>query len=363
MFKKVDHQVLVENLILILLFIGGANFFIFLKISGVEDPWLVINSRLSDPSKVHLRVSIGGAIIGTVILLYETYAHPRITKRFSIWLKRLVWQVDVAFIILVPTFFIFSLFEVIENKVSFYEAARTAVAFLTTGLFISFFIYYYILSIIVSFFRRLHQNFGQHVFFNYITGKYNEPKEEERTFLFLDLNDSTSIAEKLGHVKYSRFLNRCFDDIIFALKPFSYDIYQFVGDEVVFTWPISKDKDGKAIKMFESIKEHLELFKTNYQTKFGIYPVFKAAVSTGEVTATLVGGKSKNIAYHGDVMNTTARLLGLCKKYGRDILFTQFYLKSLSMQPFFEPELVDTLKLRGKENESKVYGIRPEVTT
>ena len=307
---------------------------------------------------VHLRVSVGGGIIGALILFYETSIHPRVTKKFPLLVKRLIWQIDVALIIVVPIFFIFTLFELLEDTMTFAASAKTAFAFLTTGLFLSFFIYYYTLSILVSFLRRLRQSFGQHVFYNYLMGKYAEPLEEKRSFMFLDLNDSTQIAETLGHVKYSRFLNRCFDDIIHAVSQYDCDIYQFVGDEVVFTWPISKNDRGKAVAMFQTIQSQLKLFANHYQTKFGVQPVFKAAVSTGNVTATLVGGKTKNIAYHGDVLNTTARLLGLCKQYKRDILFTHFYLKSLDTAPFFEPEHIATLQLRGKANESNIYAVK-----
>lgn len=359
MSKRNEHQTLIENIILILLFVAGANFFIFLKMTGIENPALVINSRISEPSSIlHLRISIGGAIIGMLILWYESYIHPKVTRRFSsLPFRRLVWQIDVAFIILIPIFALNTIFGIVENDYSIEQAIEESFVFLMTGLFFSFFVYYYFLSILVSFLRRLHKSFGQHVFYNYLIGKYTEPLEENRTFLFLDLNDSTRIAEDLGHVKYSRFLNRCFDDIINAVKEYEYDIYQFVGDEVVFTWPVSRNDKGQAVHMYLSIKNQFRLFDHLYRTKFGIRPFFKAAVSTGKVTATLVGGKSKNIAYHGDVLNTTARLLGLCKKYKRDILFTQFYLKSLA-QPFFEHELIDTLKLRGKANESKVYALK-----
>ncbi|WP_158594715.1 adenylate/guanylate cyclase domain-containing protein [Ulvibacterium marinum] len=327
--------------------------------AGIENPAMAINSRINEPSSIlHLRISIGGAIIGMLILWYESHIHPKITKRFSsLFFRRLVWQVDVAFIILIPIFVLNIFFGIIEDKLSVKLAVKESLAFMATGLFLSFFIYFYFLSILVSFLRRLHTSFGQHVFYNYLIERYTEPLEENRTFLFLDSNDSTRIAEELGHVKYSRFLNRCFDDIINAVKEYEYDIYQFVGDEVVFTWPASQNDKGQAVHMYLSIKNQFRLFDNLYRTKFGVRPFFKAAVSTGKVTATLVGGKMKNIAYHGDVLNTTARHLGLCKKYKRDILFTQFYLKSLG-HPFFEHELIATLKLRGKANESKVYALK-----
>lgn len=359
MSKRNEKQTLIENIILILLFVLGANFFIFLKMTGIENPVIAIDSRINEPPSIlHLRISVGGALIGMLILWYESRIHPRVTQRFtSLLFRRLVWQADVAFIILLPIFLLNVLFGVIEDNLSLKSAIEESLAFMTTGLFFSFFIYFYFLSILVSFLRRLHKSFGQHVFYNYLIGRYTEPLEENRTFLFLDLNDSTRIAEELGHVKYSRFLNRCFDDIINAVKEYEYDIYQFVGDEVVFTWPASQNDRGQAIHMYLAIKNQFRFFDNLYRTKFGIRPFFKAAVSTGKVTATLVGGQRKNIAYHGDVLNTTARLLGLCKKYGKDILFTHFYLKSLG-HPFFEHELIATLKLRGKANESKVYALK-----
>ncbi len=356
--SRKQYQSVIEHGIIILCFVFGANFFVFLKVLGIENPSEVIDIRLSQPLAVPLRVSVGGAIIGTLILLYETYIHPKVTKDFSLLFKRVIWQIDVALIIVIPIFFVFTLFELFVNNNALPVAAKTAFTFLSTGLFLSFFVYFYSLSILVSFLRRLRQSFGQHVFYNYLMGKYAEPIEEKRTFMFLDLNDSTHIAEALGHVKYSRFLNRCFDDIIHAVRNYNCDIYQFVGDEVVFTWPVTKNDRGKAIEMFHTIKRQLALFDNIYQTKFGVRPIFKASVSTGNVTATLVGGKAKNIAYHGDVLNTTSRLLGLCRKYQRDLLFTHFYLKSLDKAPFFEPEHIATLKLRGKANESKIYAVK-----
>lgn len=62
------------------------------------------------------------------------------------------------------------------------------------------------------------------------------PIEEDRTFMFLDLNNSTGIAERLGHVKYSRFLQKCFDDLNQVLQKYDAQIYQYVDDEVVLTW-------------------------------------------------------------------------------------------------------------------------------
>ena len=58
--------------------------------------------------------------------------------------------------------------------------------------------------------RRLH-NPGE--IRRFLLGRYRVPVEEERVFLFVDLKDSTSLAETLGPKKYSRFLGACYRDL------------------------------------------------------------------------------------------------------------------------------------------------------
>ena len=54
----------------------------------------------------------------------------------------------------------------------------------------------------------------------------------------MDLNASTTIAEKLGHIKYSEFIRDSFQDINLIVSSFNAEIYQYVGDEIVLTWQI-----------------------------------------------------------------------------------------------------------------------------
>ena len=59
-----------------------------------------------------------------------------------------------------------------------------------------------IIVTITQLFLQINNKFGQGVFWNILRGKYNTPREEQRIFMFLDLNASTTIAERLGDKKY-----------------------------------------------------------------------------------------------------------------------------------------------------------------
>ncbi|MEJ2613667.1 MAG: hypothetical protein P8Z35_01795 [Ignavibacteriaceae bacterium] len=100
--------------------------------------------------------------------------------------------------------------------------------------------------------RRLHRP-GDLI--KYITGKYHRPEEINKIFLFIDLKSSTSIAEKLGSLSYSRFLIDYYDDMTDAILMSRAEIYQYIGDEIVLTWPFKEGiKDAKCIHCFFDIR-------------------------------------------------------------------------------------------------------------
>ena len=57
-------------------------------------------------------------------------------------------------------------------------------------------------------------------------GQYHKPREVERIFMFIDLKDSTTIAENLGNEAYSSFVTEYFNDLSDAINAFGGEIYQ-----------------------------------------------------------------------------------------------------------------------------------------
>ncbi len=84
--------------------------------------------------------------------------------------------------------------------------------------------------------RRLH-NPGEVT--GFVLGKYRFPVEEERVFLFADLAGSTALAERLGPHLYSRFIGDCFQDMSEAILAWRGKVYQYVGDQVIVSWPLA----------------------------------------------------------------------------------------------------------------------------
>src|SRR5688500_6827271 len=65
-------------------------------------------------------------------------------------------------------------------------------------------------TVITQFVFQMNTKFGHGRLWKIVTGKYRLPREEEKVFMFVDLNSSTTIAEKLGAINYHGFLRDFF---------------------------------------------------------------------------------------------------------------------------------------------------------
>lgn len=192
-----------------------------------------------------------------------------------------------------------------------------------------------------------------------LTGRFYEPFEEERIFMFIDLQSSTTHAEKLGHVKYSQLLQDCFNDLS-VIDDFKAQVYQYVGDEAVVSWKYNEGlKDANCLGAFYAFLDRLESRKEYYQDKYDLIPTFKAGVNCGKVTTTEVGRYKREIAYHGDVLNTAASIQAKCNELNEELLVSKAIHLSLKEEPYrFNHK--GEIPLRGKRNPLTIYSVHQD---
>jgi len=231
-------------------------------------------------------------------------------------------------------------------------------AYASVNFYISFLVYFIISSLFINFFLQMNRKVGPGNMINLLLGRYHKPHDEDRIFMFLDLKSSTTIAEKLGHKIYSQFIRDCFQDLTDTILRHRADIYQFVGDEVILTWNQTQGLKGQTcFRAFFDFKEALLSRRNYYLHTYNIIPEFRAGMDKGIVTATEIGDIKREIAYHGDVLNTAARLLGQCNKYNKNLLVSQNIARNFKNTESFQKNLVGEVQLRGKKNVVKIYSI------
>ena len=219
-------------------------------------------------------------------------------------------------------------------------------------------LYTLMLFILMSFYIQINLLIGDGVLWKFLLGRYRKPVGEQRIFMFLDIKSSTSLAERLGLEKYYSLLNDFFQEISHPAQKTNAEIYQYIGDEVVFTWETKEGVDNSnCLKIFFKIKEKIYDRRKYYREKYGGIPEFKAGLHYGEVISAQIGDIKREIIYNGDVLNTSARIQEQCNKLNRKLLISGTLLEKLDIRNEYNAEKIDTIKLRGKEHAVELYSL------
>lgn len=223
-------------------------------------------------------------------------------------------------------------------------------------------IYINLAALVFSFIQIANNKFGKGVFLKMLFGKYKEPKEEKRIFMFLDLKSSTAIAEELGHLKYSQLIQDCFYDLNEVVPDYDAEIYQYVGDEAVLSWPYEKGlSNHNCVKLFFAFRRKLLDKKEYYMDKYNSSPEFKAGLHGGVLMVAEVGVVKKEVAYHGDVINTSARIQAECNKHKVPILISEKLLKDLNMDNLLTTKYLGDVLLKGKQKKVNIHTVMGNV--
>ena len=214
------------------------------------------------------------------------------------------------------------------------------------------------MTLAIYFIIEVNKKFGPGVLVPLLLGRYRNPKEEERAFLFMDLKSSTTIAEKLGHIHYSAFIRDSFMDINKVLKSYDAEIYQYVGDEIVVSWRTESNiKKTICVQFFFACQKQFESRRNYYLEKYGTIPVFKAGLHMGKVTAVEIGEIKRDIAYHGDTLNTASRIQSMCNHYDKNFLTSAHFSIQNGISDHYKTTSLGELLLKGKTEPIKVLCI------
>jgi adenylate cyclase len=172
--------------------------------------------------------------------------------------------------------------------------------------------------------QQIDRKYGPGILFKVFAGKYHQPREEYKLFMFLDMKSSTAIAESLGHLKYSALMQDFFYDLSDHAYNYYSWIYQYVGDEAVLTWDVKNHKSiAQCLGLFFKIKEVIGKRGNYYQKNYGVVPSFRAGVHIGLVTVAEVGKFKREIAYHGGTINLASRIQHKSKILDKDFLLSE----------------------------------------
>jgi len=301
-----------------------------------------------------LAFAIIGFVVSASLLFYLKYAF----RHYPLWLSVIIKMLMTFALFVLIAFVMLAMYFVFNEKGSFEDflGGFYRDVFLTRG-FLIFMIDLGIMTLLTILIIEVTDKYGPGGFWSMMRGKYNKPKIENRIFVFLDINDATTIAEKLGHTKYFRMLREFFGDITIPLLANSGEIYQYVGDEVVLSWkntPLNKIRCLKFIRQAYFILKRKE---NRYIKRYGVAPSFKTGIHAGEVTAGVIGIVKKDLVYSGDTLNTTARIRAKCHDLCQPFVLSGDFLHEFHTPHSFQITEIGEMQFKGREEKEKLYSL------
>lgn len=306
----------------------------------------VFGIRVAPPGEWWLRSAAHGAItsllIATPILLFQLKGH-RLTVVRRLRRRPLVvflaFKVLFYFVVIVGGLLITR--QLLSHDVVHYVRANP--------VFGQALVFSIAMAIVGALFFEIGGLIGIGTLKNLVTGRYVQPKTEKRTFLLIDMKDSTGMAERLGAIRFHELLNHFFRDIADAALECEGEIHKYVGDEAILTW--SGDAalaDGLSLRCPFVARDFIDAQRQQYLAAFGAVPEFRASLHCGEIVAGEIGNVRREIAYVGDTLNVAARLLDAAKSLQRDILVSAELLNLATLPPGLTSEGLPTLTIRGR---------------
>ena len=215
--------------------------------------------------------------------------------------------------------------------------------------------------LVVRFIDDVNHLLGQNVLLNFITGHYHRPRLEQRAFLFIDIEGSTALAERLGELAFHRLVNRFVVDITDPIVAAYGEIHRYVGDELIATWKLADGlADARCVRACFDALDRLAALTLEYQHAFGTPVYCRAGLHCGPVVAGEMGSVKREIVFLGDTVNTAARIQEFCGRTGDRVLASATLVDLLELPAGITKRPLDDLRLRGKESQIVLYALEKE---
>jgi adenylate cyclase len=199
---------------------------------------------------------------------------------------------------------------------------------------------------------------GQNVLLNFITGRYYAPRLESRVFLFIDMEGSTGLAERLGPLAFHRLLNRFVLDLTQPIVAARGEIHRYIGDELIATWTLEEGiADGRCVAACFAAIDQLAKRAPDYRREFGAAVTVRAGLHCGPVVTGEMGTVRREIVFLGDTVNTAARIQELCRETGDRVLASADLIDRLELPSGIAKRSLGDLRLRGKGADLALYAL------
>lgn len=150
---------------------------------------------------------------------------------------------------------------------------------------------------------------GIETLFHLTVGTYHRPVIQQKMLVFLDINNSTGLAEQLGAIVTKSLVGKFLFDISKPITDHGGEIYLYKGDGLIAVWDWQEAiTNNKILRALDSIFATIGREQPEYLEQFGVVPSFRIGVHGGEVVVSEQGDTKRAIGVYGSTINIAARM-------------------------------------------------------
>ena len=294
------------------------------------------------------------SIIMAYIFIFKL---KRIFRGHAMWLNFILKSL----ILLGSAFIINFIIHYFNHIIIYGETSRVAINYimryaLHKDWLVQKVLYWLIIFFITQLFLIINEKYSPGVFLDILVGRYTQPKIEKRIVMFIDLKDSTPIAEKLGHHQYFNFIRDFIYQVSIAIIEFEGTIYQYVGDEIVTSWLFEKNNTRKCLEAIIESRKNIQRNGEYFRRKYGFVPEFRVGIHLGDVTVGEIGVIKKDLAMSGDTVNTTARIRSASNELNHQFIVSKDFIENIDLEKWQSTSL-GIVDLKGKGTGIELFSL------
>ena len=187
-----------------------------------------------------------------------------------------------------------------------------------------------------------------------------KPRKTEVSVLFSDIRGFTTISETLDAQALAGLLNGYLTEMTRIIFRYQGTLDKYIGDAVMAIWGAPFDEPDHAQRCcLSAVSMLVRLAELQVQWRAQGSPVLEIGIGINTGIAS-VGNMGSSLRYGytamGDAVNLSARLEGLNKEYGTQILISEFTRRALRDDQFMFRE-IDFIRVKGKLQPVTIYEI------
>jgi len=201
---------------------------------------------------------------------------------------------------------------------------------------------------------------GIDTLFHLMIGTYHRPVVEQKVLVFIDINNSTALAERLGALKIKSLVGKFLFDISKPITDQGGEIYLYKGDGLIAIWDWQEAvRHDKILRAIDAVFAAVRRERGAYLAQFGVVPNFRVGIHGGDVVVSEQGDTKRSIGIYGSTINIASRMEEAAKAHGVACAISGDVVQALS-DPAHRLQPIGSEMVKGISTEIPIFEYREE---